>query len=57
MNLEKAFSKSLEHYLRYNSETSIYNLLLQITNKANYRDIETFINTDINFKEFSFKFG
>jgi hypothetical protein len=32
--------------------TSVFNLLYRLRIKANYRDIESFINADIDFKEF-----
>ena len=33
-------------------ETTLLNILYRLRLKANYRDIETFMNADINFKEF-----
>lgn len=38
-------------------ETSIFNLLYRLRIKANYRDIETFINADIDFKIFHSSLG
>lgn len=49
----KSFSKS--HWdLIYQTipETSVFNLLYRLRIKANYRDIESFVNADIDFKEF-----
>lgn len=38
-------------------ETSIFNLLYRLRIKANYRDIESFINADIDFKSFHSSLG
>lgn len=54
----KAFSK--KHWdIIYKTipETSVFNLLYRLRIKANYRDIETFINADIDFKSFHKSLG
>lgn len=54
----KAFSKN--HWdIIYGTipETSVFNLLYRLRIKANYRDIETFINADIDFKSFHTSLG
>lgn len=38
-------------------ETTILNIIYRLRIKANYQDIETFINADINFKEFHNSLG
>lgn len=38
-------------------ETSVLNILYRLRIKANYRDIEAFVNADINFKQFHDSLG
>tara|TARA_R110002050_G_scaffold109799_4_gene221509 strand:- start:7141 stop:8115 length:975 start_codon:yes stop_codon:yes gene_type:complete len=61
-NAKKEFRKSLSksHWDMIYSTipiTSIFNLLYRLRIKANYRDIESFINADIDFKKFHSSLG
>ena len=61
-NAKKEFRKSLtkRHWdIIYATIpiTSIFNLLYRLRIKANYRDIESFINADIDFKKFHSSLG
>lgn len=38
-------------------QTTVCNMLYRLRIKANYRDVETFINADINFKDFHLNIG
>ncbi len=54
----KTFKK--EHWdIIYNTIpiTSVFNLLYRLRIKANYRDIESFVNSDIDFKSFHSSLG
>lgn len=55
---KKSFRKS-DWDLIYKSipQTTLCNILYRLRIKANYRDIETLINADINFKEFHVNIG
>lgn len=57
LNGKGEFRKSFSHYhwnLIYRTipETTILNIMYRLRIKANYHDVETFINADIDFKSF-----
>lgn len=61
-NKKKEFSKSFKKHhwdIIYKTIpiTSVFNLLYRLRIKANYRDIESFINADIDFKSFHSSLG
>ncbi len=54
---EKFFKKHWDLIYRTIPETSLLNILYRLRIKANYRDIETFMNAEIDFKQFHESLG